>query len=1804
MPNFGDYETDVVFDFSYARDLAALFRSAAQKTRDYESSRAAAQLTAEKDFEGHFSEVFARNMQIARNDGAALATALDDAANAVDHLISEATKENARRRQVREYLARHDDWWEKGWDWVFGQEAPPRFASDVLPTPYVSPAASRPRELPLPGVGGSTGQSVSSARPSNLRSASHAIDNASVGLAIRITLQNKLNGFASVCCYGTLDASALVTNFNTWCGLHGEDAKWLRTVADAFAAAGGENNVSTLEDSAIYNALKAANVSASRDDLDVPPAALSGFDPNTGYALDPVNTVTGNFIEPECDIAFTGLAAELNVTRMYNSLSEDCGVLGIGWASTLQQRLLVDDESIVWVQADGGNISFASATASTVRADHANFWLTKDADIRFPLEKSHNATVWVVNDNAGRAWVFTPEGQWLASRDSSSTWLWAERDADTITALVHENGRRVDFTYRDGLLVKALSNDGRSADYSYDDRSRLVNVTTPEHTRRYTWDTNNLLIEVRNSANVAEVINTYDDRRRVISQITPHGRRVRFAYLPGRVTAVSDHDGSRSDTWIADRFGRLIGVVDSAGNRQSMSYDGHGNLVQVTDREGAVTVHVYDQRGRRVRTVLPSRGEFTFAWDEHDRLTDIVTAEGSHISYVYAADQRDPSEIHDALGGVSYLEWEGGILRRVVDPVGVTLSLLYNAHGELEGIENADGAIARLIRDSRGRVIEAITPSGASSEYTYDDSSNLTAYRDAEGATWIFEYDAYGRKTAMTNPVGARTTYAYGDHGALARVIDPLLRTTACAYDDLGNISSLTLPDGAEYLFEYDTLSRLTAMRAPQGAQWSWEYNPSGRVTESRDPSGRISSQGFNPITGEFHYRDSGQTGKILCDPYGRPIGESSVDNSQQLYTRDAAGNIIEIVDAEGGLTLLRRDLAGRLIEHVSPEQVSTVYTYDACGRIESIGDAFGNATTYHYDIDSRVTGFTLPTGERGSYSYDRCGRLLSATLPGNGKFVFSYDACGRLIYQRDSLMGIRRFSYDASGQMVAATNGLGGVTHYDYDERGRVVAVTHPSGGRTQYAYNDLNQCVRVINPVGAQTQYFFDPSGLPTGTQAPDGTRLSFVYEDDSLAGATYVNDHLLSRIEISEDLRTLRICDYTDHNIEHHIELIFDSLNRLIARRDDGVEHTWSYDKDGRVTQHRDINGDITRYEYDKNGQLIVVRHSQLGRIDLQHDASGRLLSIRRDQHADDYRYLEGWLAEHIHRTKVGTTTTQVKRDTWGRVITLSYQEGKVDYGYDDANQLVSLSGMGENSTWEYDEAGRLVTSCDNTVTTRYAYNEAGQLTSIAPMNSEPTLYSYNASGQRVTEKGHNGVKTFSWDPRGWLEDITWDSPTGQQNKTNLWVNALGELSRIDNTPISWDIHRLTSVGTLPVLSLPGVTTVIGGRQPDSQWRQFRHAPATNPWDVTSILTSPHPNLGMTGHGSLIVDGMEWLRHRVYDPRSMGFLSQDPVLAPAGAIWESNPYNYAANNPLNLLDPLGLNPVTDADLQAYASTINTRGALGSAWEWTKNNWEYIAGGAAMVVGFGLMCTGVGGPAGIALMAASGAALSGGSSILMQKYFNGKVDWGQVGIQTLIGGVTGAFGGWAAGLSKAANGARALGTMTSVNAGVGGTSSALTYGLTAENPTPQGYLAAFLSGGLASGISGAAGPAGGTIAQQFGHGATSLFAKGATGVIQFVAGASGSATNNILNGQPVSVESMITAGGLNSAVSIGVSKLVPDQHGTSTLNQASYFGVRTASGLVNPTGPNAGRLISSAITGSIVGSGADVVVQQVTSP
>ncbi|MFJ4076432.1 RHS repeat-associated protein [Curtobacterium sp. PhB137] len=1661
----------VKFDNGTADALSTALNGAAESIEGQAGSRQSYVTTATQEFRGHFSELFAQNASTAASDGSTIAANLRTVAGWVDKMKAAAERENARRKEARDWEAEYGDrnFFEWVHDKVAGAPVPPTVHHEDAPTFDQATGPSTPRQTPNPGSGGGGGGGTSSAKPADLRSfatgsstLNQSLDGKPAGL------RGKLTDFASKCSWGHIDATSLVNAFEQWITANGQDVTWANTIADAFAAAGGEGAVSTVSDAALAAALAAAGVSQSRTDLQFDPPSAYGAQPTTGYSMDPVNTTTGNFLEPELDLGFTGASAALQVTRMYNSLDQHVGLFGPGWASILETRLLIDDEGASFVGADGRQVRFPRDGEGWARGVGENRWLAADGDRL------------VVRDNQGERIDFSPSGQWLGQRGGAGTAVRIERNSDDVVVrLVHERGRSIDVDHVDGRVAVLRASDGRRVEYGYDDRGRLVTVTDAVGVRRYGWNDDDLIMTVTSAAGVVEVDNTYDDQRRVVEQVSPHGRTVRFAYLPGRVTVVSDHDGSRSNSYIADAKGRLVGVIDSDDRRQSMSYDRHGNLVSATERDGSVTVHAYDDRGRKTRTVTPSGGDLTYGYDEQDRVTTVVTEAGAVVSYEYVGDDRDPSVITDPVGGRTELSWRDGALTHVVDPTGVVLTFDHDTFGELVATTNAVGATARIERDAAGHPVAAVSPSGARSDYRYDAAGLLVERRDADGAVWRFEYGAGSRIAAVVDPLGARTTFDYAPNGELATTTDPLGRRVSRTFDDQGNLAELALPGGAVWTFAHDALSRLQAVTDPAGATWRREYDVVGELTATIDPTGVRQEFSDDVATGVATLRDAFDSATVRFDEYGRPVESSSDETGSELVTYDAAGRPVELVDGEGGLTRLERDLAGRVVALVAPSGARSTYEYDACGRPAAATDAAGARTTLSYDADSRVVARTLPTGEVEEITYDAVGRVVTQTTPGSGTARFRYDQAGRLVSSHDARFGRRRFRYDPAGQLIQVVNGLDGGTSFEYDERGRLVTITDPAGGTTRREYDAADRVVAVTDPLGRTTTAAYDAAGRQVRQTDAEGRTTEWTYDAAGRQRAVLVDGAVQSEISRDAVHRTVVVSDHTrgaGRTIEH--ELQRDRRGLLVRRARGDRSVAWEYDADGNRIARVDPNGTRTTYRRDAVGRVVGVDRDGAPAGTFSYDASGRIVQAATGELVQSWSYEGGALVAHTSTTLDGATSTRIERDADARITAVDGPSGVVSYEYDAAGQLVRAG----DSTWTYDDRGRLVAETVGGVETRHEYDAAGQL--VATITEAGRIeYVHDGLGRRIRRTAADGSTTeYAWSDLGYLAAVVdRDASYAETGRLDVWVDALGELAEVAGVAAWWDsaavVPSLISIADTSLLDLPGGITAIGDVVTQPAWRSARATDAADPWAALAAVTDVGLPAGvaLTGSGGVSVAGLEWLGARVYDPAARGFLSVDPLAPILGAAWSGNPYSYAGNDPLQAVDPLGLRPATDKDLQAYRDA--NQGAIAAVGSWWDDNWEYVVAGVAIAGGIALMCTGVGGPAGVALLAASGALMSGGISVATQKATKGEVDWRAAGVDAVVGAVGGAAGGGAAlGLGRLApnvarvavpGAERLAGTLLSstgrsaLSAGAAGSASNMTdYAFNGKDRTVGGFI------------------------------------------------------------------------------------------------------------------------------------------------
>ncbi|QSB23384.1 RHS repeat-associated core domain-containing protein [Curtobacterium sp. 24E2] len=227
-----------------------------------------------------------------------------------------------------------------------------------------------------------------------------------------------------------------------------------------------------------------------------------------------------------------------------------------------------------------------------------------------------------------------------------------------------------------------------------------------------------------------------------------------------------------------------------------------------------------------------------------------------------------------------------------------------------------------------------------------------------------------------------------------------------------------------------------------------------------------------------------------------------------------------------------------------------------------------------------------------------------------------------------------------------------------------------------------------------------------------------------------------------------------------------------------------------------------------------------------------------------------------------------------------------------------------------------------------------------------------------GRGIRRTAVDGSTTeYAWSDLGYLAAVVdRDASYAETGRLDVWVDVLGELAEVAGVAAWWDsaavVPSLIRIADTSLLDLPGGVTAFGDAVTEPAWRSARATDAADPWAALAAVTDVGLPAGvaLTGSGGVSVAGLEWLGARVYDPAVRGFLSVDPLAPILGAAWSGNPYSYAGNDPLQAVDPLGLRPATDKDLQAYRDA--NQGAIAAAGKWIADHKEAILA-TAMIVG-----------------------------------------------------------------------------------------------------------------------------------------------------------------------------------------------------------------------------------------------------------
>jgi RHS repeat-associated protein len=897
-------------------------------------------------------------------------------------------------------------------------------------------------------------------------------------------------------------------------------------------------------------------------------------------------------------------------------------------------------------------------------------------------------------------------------------------------------------------------------------------------------------------------------------------------------------------------------------------------------------------------------------------------------------------------------------LQSITDVLGITSQFNYSENSDfIDALQTPYGTTTFTFGDDGNeRWLEATDPEGATSRAEFNQSESTGIPNSDPGP--LVPKGIYTRNYVMFG----RNTF-YWDKNAFAQA--PGNYSKARIYHWLHNanlasaegcLESIKEPLENRVWFNYPGQNPSSSGATIYGTQ-----NLPSAVARVLDDG---SSQVF------YFYRNS--VGKITnaVDPYGFSFTFVYATNQiDLLQVRQTTGTNNELdasftynsqhlpltaVDASGQTNRFAYNAYGQITAITNPLSQVATFSYDTNGHLMSItGPTNGDATSFTYDSFDRVKTVTDPDGYAVSVAYDAFDRPVTNTYPDGSTETIAYKYLDPQTYV-DRAGRVTQFTYDGLRHLTQISEATNWNTYLDWCPCGNLLSITDPLGRMTQWSYDIQGRVTSKQYPGGSTVKYGYESttSRVKTFTNERNQTRTYSYFQNNWLSEVVYANPSITPTVEFSYDSygRITQVYDGYGDAFDSNYNFVYEPITspptlgagRLQTIVDpNGLDTlTYNYDALGRVQSVVMTNtliggifgSDVYRntYTYDNLGRVTQDATKAVGTFNFTYvGASSRLASIGYpsaltttfgyyNTNGDlrlkgltnsnggtllsrfNYAYNEeGQITNLVEQLGGGTPkTNQISYDAIGEVLSVTTNGNSgYTYTYDLAgNRTLETFGTNTwrarfnpineiqskdqglsstNRTYQWDEENRLVSVTAGSVGAKMIYNGFGRLVYLTEENNgTPSMYHWFVwDGDKIAEESYINTSDSAY--FHWYYDYGhYDS----YDPTYLWTtrDGLGSVREIYS-------------GQYSLLAM-----------------QYDYDPYGRQSTLVSSYSTP-PDIGFTGMFGIPGHNLNFAENRVYDPDTGRWLSRDPI-GEAGGL---NLYSYAANDPIDNVDPTGLCP-----------------------------------------------------------------------------------------------------------------------------------------------------------------------------------------------------------------------------------------------------------------------------------------------------
>jgi RHS repeat-associated protein len=950
------------------------------------------------------------------------------------------------------------------------------------------------------------------------------------------------------------------------------------------------------------------------------------------------------------------------------------------------------------------------------------------------------------------------------------------------------------------------------------------------------------------------------------------------------------------------RVKKYINDANGAAATTTLEYDAIGNVTASTDANGNTTRFKVAATGHITRSITTKPFEYKvdYFYDENGNLTRVDIENKGPDGKI---DAKNP-----AITFISEYDLLDNIVaeKTEIGKVGAAKVKAAQATGK-------DVLVTRMTYDVDDRLKKLVHPSGETEKYQYDERGLILrrtlAPGTAEKAVTDYTYSLDGYLSRVKDPNGNITRFKMDGFNRVKEVVDPLGNRLTRAYDRVGNLVKREIygPDGkllSRREWEYDGRDRLVMEHAHF-------FGPDGQPLQD----GPL-TPGDGRASHAYEYDRLGNLLKITDD-----------NKNSFLYTYDGLNRQVKVIDPVGNKVTYTYDKNGNILARQEsdkhpggkPDVLTTYrYVYDELNRLKKTVDPLGNITRFSYDSRSNPVYRKNANGDGMGLVYDSLSRLLrvkqemrdpNGTLVKTLKESYRYYGREHLASITDHNGNTASFSYNALGLLTKTRYADGSQLTLTRDALGNILERVDPRGIKTTYTYTKDNLVRTSTTGTRVKTFTYDGLDRMLSAEVRENGNRtglLSWQYDSMSNAVSAIQDGKGISRRFDGEG--NLLALTYPD-NIS--VTRTFDPLQRIkriergsekvtgytyigpdrVFRQEFGNNTYLSRKYDGAQRIIKNISGlnnavfDGAKYQYDAVGQRIEGKSLPgQGKIDrFQYDSAGRLEKARYDIDINTQAVSRSFTFQLDGAGNLMSRTINGKK-------TLFNHDAGGQYQSDPLNRYTDIQGQKR----QHDASGNL--AFDGRY--RYLYDHENRLIEVREAGSKNTVatYGYDALGRRISKQKANDTKTYLYDGYRVIAEYKED---GSLAARYIYGSGIDEILQMERGGQTYTYHRDIQGNITSLTDASGKIVETYSYDPfgavtirDGSGNRLSRSKAGNPYYFTGRRLDPET-------------GLYYYRLRMYDPGTGRFLQHDPLGFHEGP----NLYQYAAGDPFNLTDPMGL-------------------------------------------------------------------------------------------------------------------------------------------------------------------------------------------------------------------------------------------------------------------------------------------------------